>query len=296
MRRYTLIFACLVCLAVATAGVATAQTITGIDDDHGLVEPESVDTYDNDSVATATVDQPSMRLTVAESSADVGLDGWRFDANKQYLRIEYNETISRTIRVFIPSEYWHPIAAEIDAERPNDDVTAAFRPTEDGRYTAVTVEFEGQTDAVFAIPRESELVFWTRDRSRDVINETVGYKPPQLSTGGEWQYIGPADLTTNETVPIAAPDGATIQQNDAQDGEESNWVGVPRCSRSSADVCTYTVDGQPEVIYLLTQTSEPPDIRFKSGADPVESGWSILRDLGSVPDRVWDDLSDLLPQ
>jgi|GEM_PF-434625 hypothetical protein len=293
--RFALVLVGLLAVS-AFVGVSSASSLTTIDDDHGLVDPATIDEYDESGVATADVGTPQMTLTVAESSSDVGVSGLlRFDMATQYLRIQYNETLDREVRVFIPAEYWHPVSAELEAENPESDTTATMRPTDDGRYTAVTVAFDGREDAVFALPKQTEFVFWSRDRSREVINETVGYQPPRLATGGEWEYIDPSELTANETVPIEADGGVTIQQDDSDPAtDESNWIGVPQCSRSSDAVCTYEVDGNPNTEYLLTQSSDPPAVRYKTGTDPTERGWAIIRDLESIPDRVWSDFAGIL--
>ncbi|MCL9818327.1 hypothetical protein [Natronocalculus amylovorans] len=300
MNRYAYTLALLIltlCIGLGVAiGSGAASSITAVDDDHGLTEPETIDQFDEIGVAQASVDQPMVSLTIADRAEDVELDRGLLDsdATSTYLRVQYNESIDRELRVFIPAEYWHPVSAEIDAE--NAEVTAEMRPTEDGRYTAVTVEFEEQTDAVFDVPKEASFVFWTRDRSRDIINETFGYEPPQLSTGGEWQYIDSGELATEQTIPIDTSQGATIQYNDRVESaneSDDNWLSVPRCSRAGAAVCTYTVDGDADTTYLLTQTSDPPQVRYKAGDDPVEAGSSILRDLRSIPDRVWGDLQSL---
>lgn len=300
MPQRTLVWLVVAALAVSlavTAAVFSTPALAGgslttVDDDHALADRETIDEYDETGVARASIDSPNMNLTVADSSDDVDVEGYRFDMTTTYLEIEYDETISREIRVFIPSEYWHPLSQEIDSDDHDSETTAEFRPTDDGRYTAVTVDFDDRETAVFEIPVQAEFVFWSRDQSRDLINDTVGVEPPRLATGGEWEYLSPSELQSNETIPIKADGGVEIQQDElTDDPNDDNWIGVPRCSRSTGGVCTYTVDGDQNTVYLLTQTNDPPEVRYKAGTDPGESLGSMLRDLRSIPDRIWDDVS-----
>lgn len=274
------------------AGVAVGSDVTTIDEDTALTDSDTIDGYEEDGVATADVEVPDMTITIAEQSDDVGLDGWHSDWDSRYLRLQYDEDIPRTVRVYVPSEYWHPVSYETTSV--NGDTQVTMRPTENGRYTAVTVEFDGQADAVIDLPKANNFVFWSRDGIRSVANETVGYEAPRLSTGGEWEYITDSDFAAgNGSVPIDDSEGSTIQYNAADNDSDERWVSVPECSRGEADVCTYTVDGRPDTVMVLSTTSEPPSVRYKTGADPVEKSKGWFREMTSAPEKLFEDISGL---
>lgn len=278
----------LAAIAVAVTGAAGAD-IVAVDEDTALTETETIDAYDAEGVATATVAAPDLTITIAEKSGDVGLDGWHFDGDSRYLRLQYHEDIPRKIRFFVPAEYWHPVSHQTDSMDGETEVT--MRPTEDGRYTAVTVSFDGQTDAVVDLPKATNFVFWSREGLRDAANETVGYEAPRLSTGGEWEYVSDADFGGgNTSVAIDDSDGSTIQYDASGANESEQWVSVPRCSRGSAAVCTYRVDGQPDTVMVLSTTQDPPAVRYKTGSDPVAQGKSWGQEIWNAPQDFLNDI------
>lgn len=274
------------------AAVDAQDGVATVDADHGLTDRGSIDAFETRGVASTSVAVPALSITVADDHDDAGLDGFRTDFNNRYLRLQYNESLTRTVRLYIPSEYWYPIVAE-DREAENSDVTATFSPTPDGRYTAVTVRFTRETDATWAIPRAASFVFWGREESRAVVENATGYEPPQVGSGSAWQYVPDDQLDGNASYPINASDGATVQY-DAADGEPEQWLTVPECGGGSAPVCLYEKRGVDDRRFLLSQTADAPTVRFKSGSDLSATGKGALEELGLIPDRVWSDLQGLL--
>lgn len=293
------LLAALLLLVVATlspvATVARADDVVTIDSRHGLAERSAIDDYERSGVSTASLDAPAMRLTVAESHQDVGLSGFHLDMDTRYLRIEYNETVPRTIRLYIPSEYWYPVTFE-GREAETSDVTADFRPTADGRYTAVTVRLTGKTDAVFDVPAAASFVFWGRDASREAVANTTGYEPPEIGpTATEWRYV-PEGQLDNSSYPInVSEDASPTIQYDAEPAEgEERWLAVPECGNAHAPVCTFEKQGVDDRVFVLSQTADAPSVRFQPGTDYAASGRSVWSELELIPSRFFEDLGSLL--
>lgn len=278
---------------LASVPVARADDVATIDADHALATSEAIDRFESEGVATATKTTPTVRLTVAKSHDDVGLAGVYLDADSTYLRIQYNESIPRTLRVYIPAEYWYPVTFD-GRQATNTDVSADMHPTPEGRYTVVTVRVTGQTDAVFDIPRAASLVWWSRAKSRDAVESTTGYEPPRIRDPSKpWRYV-PEGQLSNGSYPINASDGAVIQYDaDPAPGEET-WLAVPECDGDAQSVCYYQKRGESDRLYLLSKQSDPPTVRFKTGEDYSARGVSVVEELRRIPERIMADVSRLL--
>ena len=278
----------LVTSAVGFATSASAQSdITAIDDDHGLTDRERIDAFESDGVASTQVTVPDVRLTVAEQRSAVGVDQFAFDFDKRYLRIQYNESLDRTLRVYIPSEYFYPTSAEIDAM--NADTSARFTSVAEGRYTAVTIAVEEPTDVVFPIPKAASFVFAGRARSRGVVTNATGYEPPSITADGEWQIVPSEELEGDASYPINASDGATIQYNEGTTAEP-RWLTVPDCDGGDQEVCRYEKVGVDDTKYVLSRTTDPPPVRFKNSVDLRAKAGGEQNELWSVPSRFWNDV------
>ena len=284
----------MVLVVSAVAVPVAADGMAAIDADHGLTDREHIETYEDTGVASTTLSAPAMRLTVAEAHDDVGLRGFRLDYDKRYLRVQYNETISRTVRFYIPSEYWFPITSEIDAV--DADVTATMEPTDDGRYTAVTITLEEPADLVFEVPKQASWVFWGRSKTREVVNNTTGYQPPRLGEDSEWQYVPEGQLENESTYPVdTAEDGeVTIQYDTDPTAGTESWRMVPECSGNDVPVCHYEKAGVDDRVFVLSKTAAPPQVRFKAGTDYSAAAESSGHELWEIPGKVMEDINTLL--
>ncbi len=139
MKRQLALFA--LAFVIVTAPIA-AQTTTTIDAGHSLTSDAAKQSYQSDGVVSTTPAQADVNITIAESHDDVGLDGIYADGLDTYLRIDYDEDIARTLRFYVPAEYFSPRTKRglepVDGG-PNTDLT----PVRGGNMTAVTVEVGG---------------------------------------------------------------------------------------------------------------------------------------------------------
>jgi len=118
----TLVLVAMLTLSLpAAVGLGSAQSLTTIDEDNPLADPSAGETYDNESTAGGDVPGYDMRITAAESHEDAGLEGIEYtsasDTMRHYLRVQYNESIERTIRFYVHESVWHPHGGEEQWER-----------------------------------------------------------------------------------------------------------------------------------------------------------------------------------
>ncbi|PCR88693.1 hypothetical protein [Natrinema ejinorense] len=304
--RATLVFvAVLVCSLPAGVGFGAATTsgdTVTLDDDTALTANSTIENFETEGIATANPTYPNMTITVADSATDVGVDGLRYtDFDTTYLRVDYDESIERTIRFYVPKAYWHPHPDEPDAI--DGETTATFEPTEGSNYTAVEMHLSGETDAVFEIKQQASVVFSVREYGSEWLEDEIGVDMPSTNGASEqWEYVPTAELTGDNPTFGIDTDGedVTLQYDAAKtaDPASKEWRTVPECADSSgadAPVCTFTKDNSTETVHILAQTDDPPDVRFKYG-----SGWlanirsSIGELLNDIPRDLVRDARDIV--
>lgn len=303
-RTLALVLAALLAVSlVALAAPATASSgeTVAIDDGHGLTSDTERETFAEDGVASTTETYPDVTLTVAESSEDVGLDGLRYtDFDTTYLRVEYDESIDRTLRFYVPDDYWHPHPDTLGSV--TDDTTATLEPTSEGNYTAVEMHVDGETDAVFEVRKQASVVFNARDHGTDWLANETGVDIPRLDGSSDhWEYVPTEELTTDSpTVGIESPDGDVTLQYDAAgtaDPADQAWRTLPECSSSAggdAPVCWYD-DSDPDRVNVLAQTDSPPDIRYHHDAGFMADVRASTGELVSiVTQEIPDDIGDFI--
>ncbi|UTF52757.1 hypothetical protein [Natronosalvus rutilus] len=308
-RTLSLILASLLTLSLF-AGIglpAAASTsdgnVTTIDTDHPLATGDAIETFEAEGYVEGHVGQLDMTLSVAEESADAGVDSrLETDFNAVYLRAQYNETIDRSVRVYIPNELWYSYPSQAEQSITND-IGADFEPTREGEYTAVTLHFEdvdeNGTDAVFRVSKEASTVFSLRDTSSGFVENVTGYELPTIAASTEWQYAQDAFAGNESTVAIDH-DGEIVLEYDGDDtpGRE-RWQTVPDCSSSAgvdAVVCQYERQGVENTTYVMSRTSKPPALRYtddRSWLDGFRS--TVMNDLEAALEKAMDQVAELRP-
>lgn len=288
-------------VGAVTVSANTTDTVA-LDEDTALTANSTIESYQSEGVATASPPYPNMTITVADSATDVGVDGLRYtDFDTIYLRVDYDESIERTIRFYVPREYWHPHPDTLEAI--DGDATAKIEPTEGSNYTAVEMHVTGETDAVFEIKKQASVVFSVREYSSEWLEKELGVDMPQTNGAQEqWEYAPTAELTgDNPTFGINTEgEDVTLQYDAANtaDPTAKEWRTVPECSDSSAEetpVCTFTKQDKPDHVYVLSQTDEPPDVRFKYGGGSIADIRSSIGELFSdIPSELWSDANGIL--
>jgi hypothetical protein len=289
--RLTVGVACLILLS-SLAGLGLAQSDAGtltIDSDHDLATSDAVNQYAREEVASTNVPQVDLTVTVAEDHEEVGLDGPRIDARTTYLRLDYDEEIPREVRIYLPAEIVTPRVKQ-DLESVDGVATADLRPTDNATMQAVTVRFDGETDAVFGLSKEAGVVSETRRWVKEAVSNATGVPVPSLGSGGQWQFVDPAEYGANQTRAFSNEHSWTMQYRTTRDGEE-RWLPVPECDDIQGQpACTYQTQN---ATMLISSQQDPPRVRYKRGTDISSSLGAAIDDLMAIPSRIIESVGGL---
>jgi hypothetical protein len=285
------VVALLIGSCVATAGLAGADsTITDLDHNTPLTERDTWSTFRNDGVATADVAAPALKITVAKEHEDVDVGGFHNDYANEFVRVEYDEDIDRTIRFYVPSNYWKPYFDESAESIAGDDVVAKLVPVAGGKYTAVTIRFSGKTDAVFAVSqlKGSTWSFWSEQDEK--IEETTGVSTGIAGTS-QWNYARSSDWSNGTLVVsnVSDPSRVMIQYDGDVSAEEEVWLRVPKGESSRTPAYYFVREpssaGENASIVVVSKNEEPPSVRLKTSSNPRDGVGSIFSDWSQIPAR-----------
>lgn len=287
-HRKNIIAALGILLAIAAVGVPAvgASNVNAVDTDHTLTSDASIATFDAEEVVSGEVDGLNMTITVADKVSQLNKSEWAHPSSaRTFLRVEYNEEIDRTVRLYIPSEYFRPRVksglAPLESGPP-----AKLQPVKDRQYTAVTVTFDKETEVIYPISSSRGMISSGRSSTSELVENSTGFRLPSLtSNGAEWQPVpGEAMTSTEATYRIPSNESDITVQYDADESpEEERWLTVQSCDRSDQPVCTFDRDGS-KATYLLSTTEDVPPVRWKAetaASDTVRSTINDIRDASS---------------
>lgn len=286
MRRAV---ALLLTLALAAAAVGTVSaTTTTIDADHQLASDDAVAEYQENGTVSAELTRIDATVTIADESENAGMNGTYLDAGTTYLRIDYDESVARTLRLYFPSEYFSPRVKrglEPAGTGPNAEITTV----RDGEMTAVTVDVSGETDTTYGVSAVSGTVWSVRSSIQDQVENVTGWSVPTLSSDEQWRYVGEGNYSTAS--PRTINDTGLTVQYEVERDNTTEWLPVPECkSPESQRVCALE-DGNQTV---LMSGGDAPRVRYRSGTDLFSTGGSIINDLMGSVDRAIDSAQRLL--
>lgn len=280
---------------------ARGDDVYAIDSNHKLATSEHIDEFQTDGVTSANIGVINLRATIAEDHEDAGLSDQysslkHADTGNAYLRVQYNESIPRTVRFYVPAGYWTPFDERALAAE-NADVTAELEPIENASYTAVTIRFEGKTDATFKISKEAAFVFGRMRTSKGFIENATGWSLPTVfSSNNPWEPISQTNLSGDNTtyaIKRQPGDDVTIQyDNNPKQGEEA-WLPLPQCSKSDAP-CRFTKTGVNDRVFILVTSDEPPAMRYKTGgSSTIINGQAAVEEAKRIANRFMTDIGSL---
>lgn len=288
--------AVLVVLALGvTAPVSGSTGVYPVDSDHPLTGDQSVKEYQASGVASADLTQLDMGVTVADDHEQANMSGFYSDTGKVWLCLDYRESIERTVRVYLPSEYFTPRPGEVQSV--TSDHTATLAPRDDDTYTAVTVTFEGADRACFPISKSSGTYWSMKDDINSWVNNTTGWKMPTFTdTAEQWRSL-PAGAFENSTMyRIPTKSQQVSIQFDAEPGPETQWLRVPECSDvGEQEICRYTeasdaTNRENASVVLMSTKDTPPPVRFKYGDDSSAGFLAGLNDIQGAFDSFLNDI------
>lgn len=280
--------ALLVLAGAAGATGALSDDSYGIDADHGLADNETIAEYESTGHATARdVQGLDATISYADDKSAVDRDGVRpVDSAHEYVRIEYREDISRTLRIWIPAEYSTPYERD-NVEALESDHVATYSSARSGEYLQIEIDVDGETDVVLPVHKHSAFTY-------SIIQ---GYEERLAAITGsdkEWQYVDGDELAAEHSVELDVDDPESIVvQHDATPGEtEESWVATPRDADGSTDGVYYYVDEERSTAYVVSQGEERA-VRFMGEEAGIrERAEGHVNDARQIPDRIRDRLED----
>jgi len=279
--------ACVV-LAMLSVPVAASDGVVALDDDQHLATDQAATEYERSGSVTMEAEDIQLSVTIADDPEVVDAPGWHMGQLKRFVRVDYNESISRTVRLHIHDEIVVPRPSKGTTPLGADGPTADFVTPLDG-HQSVTLHLSGETHAVYGLSDLNGELWAIRETVSGVWGNATGVQLPSFG-GGEWQRP-PSDALegTNPTYTVPKSDEVddmTVQYN--ADGE--SWLTVPEC-QADAPVCQLQRNNST---VLFASDANPPDVRYKLQRDAlagVKSAWS---DLASIPTDVADALGGLV--
>lgn len=283
-----------VSIAVVLADEGGEDTVTEIEGNHALVEAEQIQGFETEGAASADLEQLDATVTVAKSKRDVDVDHWdaptTTDVGNHYLRIQYEEDISRTIRIWIPAEYIAPYE-RAGVESITSEHTADYSPVRDRAFLEVVVHLDGEADVVLPMGKLGAGVEGTiADRVRNLDEATGGF----LATDREWTYLEGSD-DRDRVVELDVDPGNALIQFDAADDHETRWINAPEGDTRGAPVY-YHVDGNNESVFLVITTDEQVDIRYTEESTFVDEVRGAINDARHAAETLPDRVRKWLPE
>jgi len=288
-RRYTVLFAVVAALMLTGSSVASTE-IYGVDADHDLADDDRISEFESEGVVTGEADNLNLTLTASKTSEHVATDQLT-DAGKLYLEVDYDEDIARTLRIYVPDDYFEP-HTDKGMTVHNADVTATMEPVEDGNYTAVTIHTDGPTEAVLEISTVESRIWKARHDTQDWVSKATGFELPTIGgTSNPWTYVDSSEFSGDGSA--SAPSGATVQYNAAEDATEATWLEAPECS-AETPVCT--VEQGNETSVLAANESDVPQVRYKTDASIGDRIGAGVREVTVVAERQLETIRERISE
>lgn len=298
-RKSLLLLALLAGGLLLVGGSAAAQDYISLGDDHGLATDDAADQYESEGAVQTNVTRIDMQVGIYSTADAAGVDRSRLelDVASHFLCADYNEDLSRTVRMEIPAGYWHPHPQQ-DLQALDADATMDMSPSDNLNSSVVTMQFDGKTSACWEISREAAVYFQIRDESRSLIEEETGWEIPSvLGSGSEFQYMDSSTLRAEDTIPIEGnPDDLTIQYDElANQSENERWISVSACDGRGSDDAVCRLDNAADGhAILVVQSGDPPAVRYTSDASVMDRAEAVVDDLRGAPDRAKSWLNNFL--
>ncbi|MFC7227777.1 hypothetical protein N0B31_10220 [Salinirubellus salinus] len=216
------------------------------------------------------------------------------ELGNEWLTVCYNEDIPREYTFIVDDSYFNPVTEEA-VESRTGDVTAEYEPTEGRNGTRVTMTFNGAGCHAFPVSNADSFVFGYSGDLKERVENSTGWSPtiPGISGSPDWNLIKGSTLDdrTSVAIPITQ-ENATVQYRVYSDGE-TRWRPVPESSQESHPVYTMTKDGDPDTTYVVSRTSEAPQVRWIEGTPGA--GSSISSAIDDILSGLQDFIDDLTP-
>lgn len=256
---------------LAGAVTASEEAVTDIDSDTPLTESETVENYSSNEAVTVKLDEVNASISVVEDADDIkDFDASAFeDAGTEYLVLDYNEDLERTIRIHVPNEYWMPYGKS-NVEPVEGNANVSFEVVEAGNATSVTWELARSERVIVETDWIRKRVFKKGMDINSLVSTVTGYS---AANDSQWTYLDSVELAgENSSVSIdKPPSDVTVQYL-----ENSYWYVVP--PRDSGEEVFYYQNGGQTIVVSVNET--PPSVRYvpeDARTRNFKSYWNELR-------------------
>jgi len=254
-------------LALSASTADAAPTRLELDGEQPLATDDGVATYEAEGVVSREFSRVAMTGTIADDHADAGLDGVYADAGRTYVCLDYQEDLSRTLRLYLPGAYLTPRAADLSPVGGGGP-TATLTPIDNGTRTALEVTLTGSGRHCYAAGAAQGAYSGSKSWVKRVIGNWTGVSLPSLSGGpdAEWSYVNASVFENDST--YAVPEDAAVQYDRDPRPDELAWVSVSGCSEGDDQtVCQLTLENE-----TMLKTTEPRDVRYRqTPTGPIET-------------------------
>lgn len=254
-------------------------------DDNPLSESDAINEYNEEGVVERSISSPAVTIAVADSRSDVGLDSrmWS-DWGTTYVAITYDSDKPATVRVKIPDDYVQPYVRKgVETEDRGYEADLSV----DGNNLAVEVSFSASGTAVVPVKRSAGVHYGMLTNWGDRLGLNVG-------GDDDWTYAHPDALRQDSAmyaITTDEPEELQIQYQRLNDDGEPEWRTVPSSPRHSAPIYWMERDGAEDRVYVVSQSTDAPQIRYKIGASVTDRASGATSGVGDIIDRILDDIT-----
>lgn len=297
-RTLPVLFAAVLALSLvaglpASAAADTESDVTDIGTQHPLAANATADDFQRTGYVEGDLTRYRISMAAAEGGGDVGLTPSLLrDMRNDYVRIQYNESHTRTVRVLLPREYITPYTME-QVEAIDSDHVATYRPARSGHYLAITVTFDDPGDAVFPLQKDSSAggaLLETVDRR---VKQLTGISP--MGRNGQWQYIDGGEVAEEPAYAInATSDDVLIQYDAKPNATDEVWLNAPRGEQNDVPLYYFERESDSQ-LYVVSADNSEPDIRLKTEPSRTDRIRGDINDIKLIPDRIREDSTGWWP-
>jgi len=294
--RYTPLLALLVVLATVPLGGAVAQSspdLRTVDGATTLTTADGVDAFQSSGQVNASVESIQLDVRVTETATAANASGVHLDPLNTYLRVDYDESVPRTVRIHVDGEIIAPRPNQGHTPIGDSEATADLQVAEDGTVQSIVLHLPGETHATWKTNDAKGMVTGIKRTTTGYVDQfarnVTGIGLPTFG-GGEWGYVPQGSLSgTNVSYAIPNSQNHSTMTLQYQATNES-WYSVPECS-SDTPVCTVQRSNQTVVV---STTSDAPSVRYKFGTDLLAGLQSAVDDATNIPSNAWDWVAGLV--
>lgn len=278
-------------LAAAAGSIDSSSDTLAIDDNHGLDSDRAISKYNSEGRASTDLDQIDGSLTVTEEKSEIGVEGQMvpLDVRNNYVRIDYREDFSRTLRIHIPRGYQMPYS-QSGVESVTSDHQAELRPVRGAEYLEIVVHVDEPDEIVIPLQKDSSMSYRSIEFIDGRLEAATGSSV--FGSGDEWRYLDNEELATNAAYELEGdPDDIVVQYDTEKASPSETWLNAPQGESNDVGVYWFVRESNGnQTAYVVATQDDAPNVRYKS------EGGEKDRILGDVRDALknFDRIQDLI--